>query len=259
MAFVEAFLLWQPKVFRLRWELGIRFSNMFARYFWTQGGAGCALRVCFEVCLYKRAPLLLLSAVHEYQLLLALPPSLPPRLSNLTSRPINHPAPILLPVQLPALLPSSPTPVCLATHARIHTSRPTHEPPAASTQHPDRQKAVGGVRASPARPHSRTPGLSGLHAKASVPRSNAYVRQKGEKGPRPSSSSPHMFGRMLFSSAASPVPARPRREQGTHIVRFASLPPSRIARRAPEVRPTCVRPGAAGRLGWQNPFLKKIF
>ena len=87
---------------------------MFARYFWTQGGAGCALLMCFDVCLYERAPLLLLSAVHEYQLLLALLPSLPPRLSNLTSRPINHPAPIcsLLPVQLPALLPSSPTPVC---------------------------------------------------------------------------------------------------------------------------------------------------
>ena len=69
---------------------------------------------CFDVCLYERAPVLLLSAVHEYQLLLAHPPSLPPRLSNLTSRPINHPAPIcsLLPVQLPALLPSSPTPVC---------------------------------------------------------------------------------------------------------------------------------------------------
>ena len=37
MAFVKAFLLRQPEVFRLRWELGIRFSNMFARYFWTQG------------------------------------------------------------------------------------------------------------------------------------------------------------------------------------------------------------------------------
>ena len=48
MAFVKAFLLRQPEVFRLRWELGIRFSNMFARYFWTQVGSWM-ISVCTSV------------------------------------------------------------------------------------------------------------------------------------------------------------------------------------------------------------------
>lgn len=116
------------------------------------------------------------------------------------------------------------------------------------------------MRASPARPHSRTPGLSGLHAKASVPRSNAYVRQKGIRAPAPVFLPPYVQTHVVFfgHEPRFRASAETRRAGDAHIVRFASLPPLRIARGAPRGTPDVCTSRLRGALGGKILFKKNL-
>lgn len=74
-----------------------------------------------------------------------------------------------------------------------------------------------------------------------------------------------MFRRMLFSSAANPrEPPFPhvrgdKESRGRTIVRFASLPPSRIARGAPRGAPDVMYvPALRGALGGKILFKKNL-
>lgn len=122
--------------------------------------------------------------------------------------------------------------------------------------HPDRQKAVGGVRASPARPHSRTPALGAARQGQRASRAT----QKGREAPAPPNSSDACC---FLPRTPFPRSVRGDKRAGdAHTLRFtrcsSTPPPSRIARGAPEVRPSYVRPDAAGPLGWQNSFKKNF-
>jgi hypothetical protein len=148
---------------------------------------------------------------------------------------------------------SSPTPAsnpCAHTHSAPNSRTPC------STHASSRSPKGGGGRESlsrpPALPHSRpwgcTPRPACLAANA-----------EGEKGPGPPNSSDACcflprtpFPRCVRGDKES----RGRTRRGSRAA--PPPPPSRIARGAPEVRPTYVRPDAVGPLGWQNSFKKNF-
>ena len=165
---------------------------------------------------------------------------LPPRLSKLTGLSDYPPAPICSCSLSSSPSAQRPSALPLAIHAHIHTVRPTHEPPAS----PRSPKGGGGARASPARPHSRAPGPWGCTPR---PACLAATRKRG-RAPAPPIVRTHVA---LFRTASMETAGDAHRE-----VRALLPPPpqSRIARDAPEVRPTYVRPGAAGPLGWRKSF-----